>query len=228
MKKLFENKKAVAAICVALVVVIAAVAAGITISKNKVKVEPETSAPTENVTTTKPTTTAPTTTEPTTAETTTETTTEAPSTTRAPETTRAPQTTRAPETTTRKQETTTKKQETTTKKTETTTKSEKEQALQMLYIVFGSKEAYENAVKNTAALKCEYCGKHNCPSITYIKDNAGNYSNYEINKDKCPQKPSIEYCRTCGKKMCSTSVLGNASHPVSEWCDGGCYLSVGG
>lgn len=84
---------------------------------------------------------------------------------------------------------------------------------------------YQALVNQVANYKCQWCGNHNCPSITYYKDGLGNYTTYGTNPDKCPEwsKGNVR-CPICGKIM--TSDFNKVLSDPDTYCIGS-HTSVG-
>ncbi len=187
-----------------------------------------------------------------TTESTTETTTES-TTESTTETTTETTTEKKTETTTiKKVENTTKKktESTTVKKTESTTKKqetimssnydelsdrEKEMIWSNEYDVtkngyhFESEEEYFEYINNVVPnYKCPYCGKHNCPGITYKTNECGHTTIYlGYLKEKCPAILAEKIkCEHCGKILVSSLDDRWLTEP-DKYCDGFCYVNFG-
>lgn len=79
-------------------------------------------------------------------------------------------------------------------------------------------EHYKERLVKSANLKCDYCGKHDCASLTYLKDTNGDVYDVSINRWKCPTYVASEpKCERCGKKLCQRY---DAQHPEGEYCMG--------
>ena len=79
-------------------------------------------------------------------------------------------------------------------------------------------EHYKERLVKYANLKCDYCGKHDCASLTYLKDTNGDVYTVSRNKWKCPTYVASEpKCEQCGKKLCQRY---DAQHPEGEYCMG--------
>lgn len=163
------------------------------------------------------------------------------------------ETTEKVETTTKKktESTTVKKTESTTKKTETTTKKETTTKASEMYTenaanlsdaelryiwsgclidgdpVTSEEEYYYYINTYVPNYKCEYCGDHNCPSITYEKNRLGDTVVYlGTNKDKCPaiKAEKIKCPNNCGRIL--VAVTDERWYTESDkYCDGSCHLS---
>ena len=85
-------------------------------------------------------------------------------------------------------------------------------------------EQYQAGLKRTAEYKCEYCGKHDCASIVYLKDTNGNAYNWSINKWKCPTYAAEDHiCSRCGRKLCSST---DPNAKRDDYCTGGCGFTI--
>ena len=86
---------------------------------------------------------------------------------------------------------------------------------------------YKAYLANVPNYKCEYCGDHNCPSITYKKNRIGDTIIYlGDNMDKCPaiKAEKIKCPNGCGRILVDDNRW--FTEP-DKYCDGGCHLSFG-
>ena len=79
-------------------------------------------------------------------------------------------------------------------------------------------ERYKQRVEISKTYKCEYCNKHDCPSLVFIYATTGEAWDVSQNKWKCPTYVASEpKCEQCGKKLCQRY---DAQHPEGEYCMG--------
>ena len=84
---------------------------------------------------------------------------------------------------------------------------------------------YQALVNQVANYKCPWCGNHNCPCITYYKDDLGNYTTYGVVADKCPEvSKGNAKCPMCGKII--TSDFNKVLSDPDTYCIG-IHTSVG-
>ena len=157
-------------------------------------------------------------------------------------TTTVPEAPTKPTTTTTKAPTTTKKPTTTTKQPTTTTTAPtqpvKDDKIQIdsgtrrtpeeLIASAGvTMDKYREDIKATSEYKCEWCGMHNCKSITYYIDTNGDAYSYRIDRSKCPVWSSEEHkCPYCGKILTDDWRIQETDE--NKYClSSTCRLSVG-
>ena len=85
-------------------------------------------------------------------------------------------------------------------------------------------EHYKERLVKYANLKCDYCGKHDCASLTYLKDTNGDVYTVSRNKWTCPTYAAEDHiCSRCGRKLCSST---DPNAKRDDYCTGGCGFTI--
>ena len=240
MKEFFNNKRNIIISVVSLVLVVAIVVVAVTFNNNKIDVD-------NSTTTTQGTTENTAQGDGTTTEEVTEESSETSDKTQEEDETKnnTETSTKKPETTTKKPnktETTTKKPVTTTKpsKPETTTKpGEKhtenaadlsDSELERIWneVDCNTEAEYKTYVKNIPNYKCEYCGDHNCPAITYGPNRIGDIVVTRFETGKCPaiKAEKVKCPQGCGRILVDVDDDRWYTDP-DHYCHGGCHINFG-
>lgn len=85
-------------------------------------------------------------------------------------------------------------------------------------------ERYKQRVEISKTYKCEYCNKHDCPSLVFIYATTGEAWDVSQNKWKCPTYAAEDHiCSRCGRKLCSST---DPNAKRDDYCTGGCGFTI--